>query len=143
MIFFLLVCLFLCSACGQKKMTFVADESLETKVWPEESDKALETKARSEESDKALEIKTSTEALEETKDSEKFKEAASNTERINLNTATREELMTLPWIGEVRADAIISYRETIGIFQQITDVMNVRGIKQGIFSKISSFICVE
>ncbi|MGN0335421.1 MAG: ComEA family DNA-binding protein [Lachnospiraceae bacterium] len=62
---------------------------------------------------------------------------------VDINTASREELMTLPWIGEVRAEAIISYRETSGKFQTIEEVMNVRGIKEGIFNKISKLICVK
>ena len=62
---------------------------------------------------------------------------------VNINTAGIEELMTLPGIGEVRATAIIDYRRQEGEFEKIEDVMNVKGIKTGIFSKISSLICVK
>lgn len=62
--------------------------------------------------------------------------------RVNLNTASREELMTLDGIGETRADAIIRYREMYGGFQTIEDVMNVSGIKEGAFEKIKDSITV-
>ena len=62
--------------------------------------------------------------------------------RVNLNTASREELMTLDGIGETRADAIIRYREMYGGFQAIEDVMNVSGIKEGAFEKIKDSITV-
>lgn len=62
---------------------------------------------------------------------------------ININTAGIEELMQLPGIGETRAGAIIEYRQQIGNFEKIEDIMNVKGIKTGIFSKINSLICVK
>ena len=52
---------------------------------------------------------------------------------VNLNTATREELMSLRGIGESRAEDIIRYRETYGGFQSIEDIMNVSGIKDAAF----------
>ena len=62
---------------------------------------------------------------------------------VNINTADKTELMTLPGIGEVRADAIIEHRRNYGEFEQIEDIMNVKGIKNGIFSKINNLICVK
>ena len=62
---------------------------------------------------------------------------------VNINTAALEELMTLPGIGKVRAGSIIEYREQNGEFEKIEDIMNVKGIKTGIFSKINSLICVK
>ena len=63
--------------------------------------------------------------------------------QVNINTAGTEELMTLPGIGQVRAAAIIEYREREGEFEKIEDIMNVKGIGTGIFSKINSLICVK
>lgn len=79
--------------------------------------------------------------------SEKGKEddktgAADSSGKVNLNTATLEELMTLPGIGEVRARAILSFREKNGGFQKIEDLLEVDGIKEGIFKKLESLIVV-
>lgn len=56
--------------------------------------------------------------------------------RVNLNTATKEELMSLSGIGEARAGDIIRYREEHGGFRQIEDIMKVPGIKEAAFQKI-------
>lgn len=63
-------------------------------------------------------------------------------EKVNLNTATKEQLMTLSGIGEAKAVAIIAYREEKGKFQKTEDLMNIPGIKEGVFDKIKSQICV-
>ncbi len=62
--------------------------------------------------------------------------------RVNLNTASKEELMTLPGIGESKADTIISYREEHGRFSEPTDLMNIPGIKEGVFGKIKDRVKV-
>lgn len=62
--------------------------------------------------------------------------------KVNINTATREELMTLPGIGEAKADAIIAYREEHGLFQKPEDIMNISGIKNGVYQKISEKITI-
>jgi competence protein ComEA len=49
-------------------------------------------------------------------------------EKINLNTATLEELMTLDRIGPKHGQAIINYRQTYGSFEKIEDIMKVKGI---------------
>ncbi len=49
-------------------------------------------------------------------------------ERININTATRDDLMRLPGIGPKLADRIIAYRIDAGTFQSLNDLKNVRGI---------------
>ena len=59
-----------------------------------------------------------------------------------LNTAAKEQLMTLTGIGEAKAIAIIAYREEKGKFQKPEDLMNIPGIKEGVFDKIKSRICV-
>lgn len=56
--------------------------------------------------------------------------------KVNLNTATAEELMTLSGIGEAKAEAILRYREEHGGFQKVEELMEVEGIKEGVFQKI-------
>lgn len=63
--------------------------------------------------------------------------------RVNLNTATENELCTLTGIGESRAKSIIQYRNEHGNFQKIEDIMKVTGIKDGAFAKIRDEIVVE
>ena len=51
--------------------------------------------------------------------------------------------MTLPGVGESKADKIIDYRQTNGGFKTIEDIMLVAGIKEGMYNKIKDFICVN
>ena len=60
--------------------------------------------------------------------------------KVNINTATAAELMTLPGIGEAKAALIINYREEKGKFSKIEDLMQISGIKEGIFQKIKDNI---
>lgn len=62
---------------------------------------------------------------------------------LNINTASKEELMTLPGIGEAKADTIIQYREEHGAFQSIEELMSISGIKEGVFNKIKNSIKVS
>ncbi|HNX36844.1 MAG TPA: helix-hairpin-helix domain-containing protein [Candidatus Cloacimonadota bacterium] len=57
---------------------------------------------------------------------------------VNLNTASMEELCTLSGIGEVKARAIIAYREESGGFKEIGEIMNVKGIGEKTFAKIKA-----
>lgn len=56
--------------------------------------------------------------------------------KISLNTATKEELMTLNGIGESKANAIIEYRNNNGLFTKIEDITNVSGIGSAVYEKI-------
>ncbi len=66
----------------------------------------------------------------------------SNNGKININTATSEELQTLSGIGESKAQAIIYYRNTNGPFNSIEEIVNVSGISENLFAKIKEDITV-
>ena len=118
---FLLVCLFLCTACQEKKAVFEAGTEQIPVIEEEKINVVEETEETSVESDNG----------------------SPEIGKVNINTADKTELMTLPGIGEVRAAAIVEHRNSYGDFQTIEDIMNVKGIKTGIFSKINSLICVK
>lgn len=61
---------------------------------------------------------------------------------VNINTATLEQLDTLPGVGEATANKIITYREENGGFKTIEDLKNVKGIGDKKFEDMKSSICV-
>jgi len=61
---------------------------------------------------------------------------------VDLNTATKEQLMELPGIGASKAEDIVRYREESGGFHSIEEIMNVPGIKEAGFQKIKDRIVV-
>ncbi|MFQ7310320.1 MAG: helix-hairpin-helix domain-containing protein [Sellimonas sp.] len=83
-------------------------------------------------------------ALRETKEDGAGSQAGGQKEegKVNLNEASREELMTLPGVGEAKADSILSYREENGGFDSIEEIMEISGIKEGVFEKMKDKITV-
>ncbi len=68
---------------------------------------------------------------------------AGDVEKININTATAEELMHLNGVGAKYADRIIAYREKYGPFKTPEDIMQVSGIGQKTFEKNRKIIIVK
>ncbi len=64
----------------------------------------------------------------------------STNSKVSINTATKEELMTLSGIGESKAEKIITYRNDNGNFNSIEDLKKVSGIGNSIFEKIKDKI---
>ena len=62
--------------------------------------------------------------------------------KININQAPAEELAALPGIGPVRAQRIVEHREKHGYFTDITEIMDVTGIGEGIFNSIEELIAI-
>ncbi len=60
-------------------------------------------------------------------------------QKVNINTATKEQIEALPEIGPVKAQAIIDGRP----YKKPEDIMKVKGIKEGIFNKVKDFITVQ
>ena len=65
------------------------------------------------------------------------------TYRLDPNTATNEELQTLPGIGPVLAARIIEYRETVGKFRTIDDLLAVKGIGEKTLAKIGPYLEIK
>ena len=63
-------------------------------------------------------------------------------QKININTASEEELTGIPGVGESKAKRIVEYREQNGRFESIEDIMKVTGIKENSFRKMRDYITV-
>ena len=63
--------------------------------------------------------------------------------KIDINTATMEDLVELKYIGEKYAQRIIEFREKNGPFETIEDIMKVKGIGEKIFEVNKDLIVVE
>ena len=63
--------------------------------------------------------------------------------RVDINTADASALMSLPGIGQSKADAIIAYRNEHGTFKAPEELMNISGIKEGVYQKIKDSIKVN
>lgn len=74
---------------------------------------------------------------------ENVRPLAQSGELVNINTADVYELMTLPNIGEVRALAIIAYREEHGAFPIVEAITEVPGLGEKIFLELEAYITVE
>jgi len=64
-------------------------------------------------------------------------------DRVNINKATMEELITLPGIGDTKARSIIAYRTLNGDFSKTEEIMKVSGIKESLFDTISVLIRIK
>ena len=62
---------------------------------------------------------------------------------VNLNTATAEELMRLPGVGEVTSRKIIEYRERNGPFRRPEEIIIIEGFSEKKYRAIADLVCVE
>ena len=59
--------------------------------------------------------------------------------KVSLNTASKEELMSVKGIGESKADSIIKYRKEKGLFKSVEDLKQISGIGDNIYDKIKGY----
>lgn len=71
-----------------------------------------------------------------------FAMTVSAVQMININKASKEELMQLEGVGEVTADKIVEYREANGPFKAPEEIMNVKGIGSSTYEKNKDRITV-
>src|SRR5512136_1938669 len=71
------------------------------------------------------------------------KAAAETGKKINLNTATTQELDSLPGVGPKTAEKIVAWRQENGKFKKIEDIMSVKGIGEKKFAKMKDMITVQ
>ena len=128
---------------GREEFHFVCDESDTSKGREEEEPEEPPEEPSRESAEPPEEPSRESGLLSEELPDEPVREAAVSDGKVDLNTAGLEELMTLNGIGETRARAIIDYRTRQGAFTAIEDIMQIPGIKEGIFSKIKDGIVVR
>lgn len=78
--------------------------------------------------------------------SQNVSESSNNSDTItvvNINTADEGLLDTLPGIGKVKAQAIIKYRESVGKFNSVDELVKVNGISDSTLEKLRPYITVE
>lgn len=63
--------------------------------------------------------------------------------KVNINTATIDELENLPGVGEATANKILNYREEKGMFKSIEEIKNVNGIGDKKYIDLKDKICIE
>ena len=104
----------------------------------EESSEAAEFRVRAEKVDSLYLHQAATKSSKTT-----ATETVSFPGKINLNTATMDELITLPKIGEVTAQRIIEYRIAHNGFKKIDDLINVKGIGRKTLERLKNEVCIE
>ena len=80
--------------------------------------------------------------VSDSKEAKSSKDTASPDNKVSINTASLEELQTIPGIGESKAKAIIEYREKNGGFKDIEELKNISGIGESTFEKFKEYITI-
>ena len=75
-------------------------------------------------------------------DKKRVKTQKVSAEKVNLNTATAEQLESLPGIGPVAAKNILEYRKKVGKFNRIEEIINVKGVGEKKFLKIKDRLTI-
>lgn len=90
-----------------------------------------------------IEDRTEQQSSDSNEDKANNSDVGQTNSKIDLNSATVTELMTIPGVGQTKAEAIVRYREENGRFEKVEDIMQISGIKEGSFAKMEPYICVN
>ncbi|NMA65242.1 MAG: helix-hairpin-helix domain-containing protein [Clostridiaceae bacterium] len=90
---------------------------------------------------KIKDVEVEGDSITATSQQDHIKEAKND--KININKAGLEELMTLPYIGEVKAKAIMEYRKTYGAFSTVEELINVKGIGAKTLERLRPYIIID
>lgn len=82
-------------------------------------------------------------ALNESLEREQALGDSASTKILDINKASKEQLVSLPGVGEVTAERILLYRDEIGDFKSINDLKNVKGITKKKFEQLKPFVIVQ
>jgi competence protein ComEA len=110
--------------------------------FTELADKEAVNMARPVQDEMVIYVPAQGEQLSERIDSLVGSEEAEDKGKVNLNTASKERLMTLPGIGESKASAIITYREEQGGFTDLSQLKEINGIKDSTYEKLVDLITI-
>ena len=83
------------------------------------------------------------EVKEKVENFESNNSATPSNQKVNINTSTHSELVTIPKIGDSKANLIIEYRDANNGFKTIDEIKNIKGIGESIFETIKEYITVE
>ena len=90
----------------------------------------IETNEKSEKENNEITVKENNDIIDEVQNN-----------KVNINTASKQELMSVSGIGSAKADSIIEYRKT-NKFNTIDDIKNISGIGDSLFEKIKEYITI-
>lgn len=91
-----------------------------------------------------LEPSLDTTSPEEIPENTPYEAIPSNTlPLLDLNTATQADFESLPYIGAQKASEIMAYRESIGVFSSVEELMDVSGIGDSIYQKIAPLVTIS
>lgn len=145
------VCVFVCGAVNAEgvyelpERSRVIDAVEAAGGYSDDADRTYVNQAEYVYDTQRIEIPTKEEAQmlrEYERDAGADNESGHSDGRIDLNTADKQALMTLPGIGESKADRILEYRQAHGRFGSTEELMNVSGIGSGVYEKIKDYIKV-
>ena len=146
------ICVFVCGAVNSEgvyelpERSRVIDAVEAAGGYSDDADTAYVNQAEYVYDTQRVEIPTKEEAemLREYDSSGSGSEESSQSDgRIDLNSADKQALMTLPGIGESKADRILEYRQIHGRFSSTEELMNVSGIGSGVYEKLKDYVTIR